>query len=119
MPRFTEGTGIAIRSNDDGPSTEVPDRIRIKNRRMKYLELHPEYFGPQLELAGVAASAARLLDRRLVGLLTLFPIQIRYCMTGSSVDFKPPPSARQRAGRRATLGSSKPTSTAAKRSWTH
>lgn len=30
----------------------TPDHIRVKNRRKKYLELHPEYFGPQLELAG-------------------------------------------------------------------
>lgn len=32
-----------------------PDPIRIKNRRRRYLDLHPEYFGADLELAGVAA----------------------------------------------------------------
>ena len=32
------------------------DRIRVKNRRKRYLDLHPEYFGPQLELAGVQLS---------------------------------------------------------------
>lgn len=31
---------------------DVPHQIRVKNRRKRYLELHPEYFGPQLELAG-------------------------------------------------------------------
>ena len=31
--------------------------VRDKNRRKRYLDLHPEYFGPSLELAGV------LLDR--------------------------------------------------------
>ena len=29
------------------------DRIRVKNRRKRYLDLHPEYFNePHLELAG-------------------------------------------------------------------
>jgi hypothetical protein len=42
------------------PSTEsdAPDRIKVKNRRKRYLDLHPEYFGPQLELAGVQLYAA-------------------------------------------------------------
>jgi hypothetical protein len=31
----------------------VPDSIRIKNRRKRYLDMHPEYFGSDLELAGV------------------------------------------------------------------
>ncbi|KAJ4502793.1 hypothetical protein HRR83_009493 [Exophiala dermatitidis] len=79
MPLFAEGTGVPLedmqhnlngtlngRSNNstgqDPASTstestmtpsegQVPDRIRIKNRRKRYLDLHPEYFGPQLELA--------------------------------------------------------------------
>ena len=33
---------------------DVPDRIRVKNRRKRYLDTHPEYFGPQLELAGLS-----------------------------------------------------------------
>lgn len=81
MPLFAEGTGVPLedmqhnlngtlngRSNNstgqDPTSTntestmtpsegQVPDRIRIKNRRKRYLDLHPEYFGPQLELAGM------------------------------------------------------------------
>ncbi|KIX10051.1 uncharacterized protein Z518_01132 [Rhinocladiella mackenziei CBS 650.93] len=59
MPRFAEGTGIPIRDNGrtiparaSAPSaSQVPDWIRIKNRRKRYLDVHPEYFGPQLELA--------------------------------------------------------------------
>lgn len=31
------------------------ERIKIKNRRKRYLDLHPEYFGPDLELAGMMA----------------------------------------------------------------
>jgi hypothetical protein len=31
----------------------VPESIRIKNRRKRYLDMHPEYFGSDLELAGV------------------------------------------------------------------
>ncbi|KIW20379.1 hypothetical protein PV08_00954 [Exophiala spinifera] len=55
MPRFTEGTGIPIRNVQDvlgAPKAPlVPDHIRVKNRRKRYLDTHPEYFGPQLELA--------------------------------------------------------------------
>ena len=31
---------------------EIPTELRIKNRRKRYLESHPEYFGTSLELAG-------------------------------------------------------------------
>jgi hypothetical protein len=34
-------------------ANDTLDRMKIKNRRKRYLDLHPEYFGPQLELAGV------------------------------------------------------------------
>jgi len=59
MPRFAEGTGIPIRNVDNGGSAptsapyhpQVPDRLRVKNRRKRFLDTHPEYFGPQLELA--------------------------------------------------------------------
>ncbi|KAI1613830.1 coiled-coil domain-containing protein-domain-containing protein [Exophiala viscosa] len=58
MPYFAEGTGIPIRSINAGTASasassepQVPDRVRIKNRRKRYLDTHPEYFGPQLELA--------------------------------------------------------------------
>lgn len=59
MPRFIEGTGVPIVPAGSGsePSPEA-DRVRIKNRRKRYLDLHPEYYGPQLELAGVTDSIA-------------------------------------------------------------
>jgi hypothetical protein len=59
MPHFAERTGLPIREiqamfrNDDAAKNDAPDAIRIKNRRKTYLDKHPEYFGPQLELAGV------------------------------------------------------------------
>jgi hypothetical protein len=31
----------------------IPESIRVKNRRKRYLDMHPEYFGSDLELAGV------------------------------------------------------------------
>ena len=33
------------------------DPIKTKNRRKRYLDLHPEYFGSDLELAGVLLMA--------------------------------------------------------------
>ncbi|KIW04481.1 uncharacterized protein PV09_04240 [Verruconis gallopava] len=39
-------------ANTEGSLTSrTTDRVRVKNRRLRYLELHPEYFGPSLELA--------------------------------------------------------------------
>ena len=38
------------------PNPKAPERlqrIRIKNRRKRYLDTHPEYFSPSLELAGL------------------------------------------------------------------
>lgn len=72
MPRFEKGTGIPIRTNMATPQAvsapsepRVPDHVRVKNRRKRYLDTHPEYFGAQLELAGVAASTIRLLSLKL------------------------------------------------------
>jgi hypothetical protein len=55
MPRFVEGTGVPPPDNNEpgAPENQVPDRVRVKNRRKTYLDAHPEYFGPQLELAGL------------------------------------------------------------------
>ena len=33
-------------------SLEEKAHIKVKNRRMRYLELHPDYFSSSLELAG-------------------------------------------------------------------
>jgi hypothetical protein len=40
----------SIRS-ENSTSSGTPERIRTKNRRLRYLELHPEYFNSSLELA--------------------------------------------------------------------
>jgi hypothetical protein len=64
MPRVPLATfhELVVRPRDandgqhDLPPSPVPDAVRVKNRRKRYLDLHPEYFGPQLELAGVQLS---------------------------------------------------------------
>lgn len=35
--------------------------IRIRNRRKRYLDANPEYFGPSLELAGLRHDPPRIL----------------------------------------------------------
>ncbi|PKY06668.1 hypothetical protein P168DRAFT_316657 [Aspergillus campestris IBT 28561] len=56
MPRFPMGTGVDAEA--DGPSkqaesekTSLPVVTKVKNRRKRYLDLHPEYFSADLELA--------------------------------------------------------------------
>ncbi|KAL4872438.1 hypothetical protein BDV12DRAFT_143312 [Aspergillus spectabilis] len=57
MPLFPMGTGIdndkpSIQKDDATPSSStISPATRIKNRRNKYLDLHPEYFSADLELA--------------------------------------------------------------------
>jgi len=34
--------------------------IRIRNRRKRYLDANPEYFGPELELAGLLHDLSRI-----------------------------------------------------------
>ncbi|KAF2196826.1 hypothetical protein GQ43DRAFT_237628 [Delitschia confertaspora ATCC 74209] len=54
LPRFqaleaiTHENMARMRSPEDGGRSA---ELKIKNRRKRYLELHPEYFGPNLELA--------------------------------------------------------------------
>lgn len=36
--------------------------IRVRNRRKRYLDLHPEYFGPSLELAGLSPPFCPSMD---------------------------------------------------------
>lgn len=46
-------------NEDDGsssPPIHPPKSIQVKNRRKRYLELHPDYFSPELELAGTSFS---------------------------------------------------------------
>ena len=60
---------ISVRTKDSGEEQPLlsedasVDRIRVKNRRKRYLDLHPEYFGPQLELAGVQVLIWLLMSR--------------------------------------------------------
>ncbi|KAK5707888.1 hypothetical protein LTR97_000427 [Elasticomyces elasticus] len=68
MPHFANGTSVAkseqlsLRTRDGVPDVaQHEDRTRVKNRRKRYLDLHPEYTaGSNLELA------APLLYDRLV-----------------------------------------------------
>jgi hypothetical protein len=39
----------------DAVSSPISAATRIKNRRKRYLDLHPEYFSADLELAGPLA----------------------------------------------------------------
>lgn len=63
MPFFPPGTGTGTTFNvENGRHADTimsseealsPSRIRVKNRRKRYLDLHPEYFtSANLELAG-------------------------------------------------------------------
>lgn len=67
MPRFPMGTGVDAET--DGPSkqaesenTSHPVVTKVKNRRKRYLDLHPEYFSADLELAGPLALSSFLYD---------------------------------------------------------
>ncbi|OJJ03290.1 hypothetical protein ASPVEDRAFT_134580 [Aspergillus versicolor CBS 583.65] len=56
MPFFPMGTGIqndqiSIGEDAKAPSLVIPRATQIKNRRKRYLDLHPEYFSADLELA--------------------------------------------------------------------
>jgi len=42
-------------------------RILIKNRRKRYLDTHPEYFGPSLELAGTRHASLVLRGVHCIG----------------------------------------------------
>jgi len=53
MPQFPAGTGIPLRPNGTSRDAKpVPPDVKIRNRRRKYLETHPDYLNnPELELA--------------------------------------------------------------------
>lgn len=63
MPHAAEDVEIAIRLRNSEQSRDTPqapsetdpptERFRIKNRRKRYLDIHPEYFqSADIELAG-------------------------------------------------------------------
>lgn len=47
-----DDASLSIKMSEDAQLAQPPDRIRVKNRRKRYLDMNPSYFGPQLELAG-------------------------------------------------------------------
>lgn len=52
MPHFPMNTGF--KAEDASTNAQHPS-VRVKNRRKRYLDLHPEYFSADLELAGPLA----------------------------------------------------------------
>lgn len=52
MPHFPMDTGF---KPEDTSSDARHPSIQVKNRRKRYLDLHPEYFSADLELAGPPA----------------------------------------------------------------
>lgn len=69
MPHFPMGTGLDMEmrghaqedSMSESKSTQQPSaETRVKNRRKRYLDLHPEYFSADLELAGHLALSSLL-----------------------------------------------------------
>ncbi|KAJ5104900.1 hypothetical protein NUU61_002247 [Penicillium alfredii] len=48
MPHFPMNTGF---SSKDSSSDQQQPSVQAKNRRKRYLDLHPEYFSAELELA--------------------------------------------------------------------
>ena len=43
-------------SQPEKPAERAPASLQVKNRRKRYLDAHPEYFGSNLEMAGVISS---------------------------------------------------------------
>lgn len=59
MPHFPMRTGLETeidqRREDvksESRSSQPSVEVRVKNRRKRYLDMHPEYFSADLELAG-------------------------------------------------------------------
>lgn len=44
----------------DKPAEHPPASVQVKNRRKRYLDVHPEYFGPDLEISGALQSFREL-----------------------------------------------------------
>ncbi|OJJ82993.1 uncharacterized protein ASPGLDRAFT_128798 [Aspergillus glaucus CBS 516.65] len=58
MPHFPMGTGLETEMDHDredvkseSQSSQPSVEMRVKNRRKRYLDMHPEYFSADLELA--------------------------------------------------------------------
>jgi hypothetical protein len=55
MPHFPMDTGFKSSSPETSRDNTHQLSIHTKNRRKRYLDLHPEYFSAELELAGPRA----------------------------------------------------------------
>lgn len=51
MPHFPMNSGF----NSSDASRNMHPSVQVKNRRKRYLDMHPEYFSADLELAGPLA----------------------------------------------------------------
>lgn len=68
MPHFPTGTGLDMETTEhdqedsmsESTSTQLSAETRVKNRRKRYLDMHPEYFSADLELAGHLALSSLL-----------------------------------------------------------
>ncbi len=92
MPHFIEDTAVMIEQADAVASRGDDEPIRTKNRRIRYLELHPDYFeDPGLELAGRCSLVSSSN--------TQVPInsQMCYCSIGWYVVSRLPKNVRRRA----------------------
>lgn len=69
MPHFPVSTGF--QSSKDVSSNALHISIKVKNRRKRYLDLHPEYFTADLELAGPLALS--LLQAQSLVSVALYP----------------------------------------------
>ena len=58
MPHIPIERGAGLKPTEDDMdmgeerAPQTPKSVRVKNRRKIYLDTHPEYFSPALELAG-------------------------------------------------------------------
>jgi hypothetical protein len=50
MPHFPKDSGFTVKD-----VSSAQNAVKVKNRRKRYLDLHPEYFSSELELAGPPA----------------------------------------------------------------
>ena len=53
-----------VSEGEDVEPAQLPQSLRIRNRRKRYLDLHPEYFeSSALELVGMIGLSERVLSR--------------------------------------------------------
>jgi hypothetical protein len=109
MPYFPQdiyplGSGVPEDPIEDRRSSSTVNagdgraaRIRVKNRRKMYLDRHPEYFSPSLELAGLLVYMC--LPTSLLS--TDVRIQTHFSMIAVSDASRAPQSGKRKAGKKA------------------